>query len=383
MALNKRKTLLASCILALATAGPASAAGEGGPPTMPVMVVEVKPGDAVLYKDYPGRVRALRTAEVRARVDGIVRSRDFVEGSQVAADDALFHIDDRQLRVAVRTAEADVDNAEATHALNQATLQRYAALVKRGGISQLEYETQKAQAKQSAAGVEQAKARLESAQINLDYAVVDAPIAGRIGRAMVSEGALVNAGASTLMATIEQIDTVYVDFNRPGSEVVAESVAQQQAAREVEVLLGEGAAGKRGELQFADRQVDESTGSVSLRALVPNEDQQLLPGMFVRVKVPVQQLANVLKVPQKAVQIGPRGAVVHTVVEDRLQPIPVRLGPMAGTDWVVEGGLDVGTPVVVSDISMIQAMGASVVAMPAGGGGANADAAAADSAAGQ
>ncbi|MGB0866979.1 MAG: efflux RND transporter periplasmic adaptor subunit, partial [Granulosicoccaceae bacterium] len=340
--------------------------GGGAPPAMPVMVVEAKHTEATFYKDYPGRVSALRSAEVRARVDGIVQSRDFVEGSQVKADDTLFTIDDRLLRANVRTAKADVDSAEATHALDLTTLKRYRKLLKSGSMSRQEYDTYDAASKQSAAGVEQAKARLESAEINLAYSSVIAPISGRIGRAMVTEGALVSAAGSTPLAKIEQIDQVYVDFSRPSSEVIGQSSMTTQAEPlPVEILVGGEARRMPGMLQFAGMDVDVDTGAISLRALVDNPERTLLPGMFVRVRVPVESVDGVLTVPQKAIEIGPRGAQVHTVVDGKLQPIPVILGKMTGKDWVIDGGLDEGTQVVVSDITMIKAMGASVQAVPA------------------
>jgi len=343
-----------------------SGAAPAGPPKMPVMVVEAKETEAVFFKDYPGRVSAFRTAEVRARVDGIVQSRDFVEGSQVQAGDTLFTIDDRMLRASVRTAQADVDSAEAKHALNQQTLKRYSRLLKSGSMSRQEYDVYKATSQESEAGVEQAKARLDSAEISLAYTSVNAPISGRIGRAMVTEGALVTAANSTQLAKIEQIEKVYVDFSRPSSEVIGHPEMTLQAeSLPVEILLGNKALEQKGQLQFSGMEVDASTGAISLRASVENRDNLLLPGMFVRVRVPVDSVKGVLTVPQKAVEIGPRGAQVNTVIDDKLHAIPVQLGKMAGKDWVIDSGLDAGTLVVVSDVSMIKAMGASVMAVPA------------------
>lgn len=346
---------------------------SGGPPAMPVMVIEVTPSEATFYQNYPGRVHAFRTAEVRARVDGIVQSRDFVEGSQVQSDDTLFTIDDRVLKANVRTAKADLDNALATHELSRQTLKRYSKLLKSGSISRHEYDTYNAQTKQTAAGVEQARARLESTQINLDYSRVTAPISGRIGRAMVTEGALVSANASTQLAKIEQIDKVYIDFTRASSEMARypESFQPGNAAngvkREVEILLGDRALPQKGRLEFSAMEVDVSTGAITLRAVVDNPSRNLLPGMFVRVKMPIDAARDVLKVPQKAVQIGPGGPEVYTVENGQLKALPVVLGKMAGTDWVIQSGLKAGVQVVVSDITMIKAMRAPVVAMPLDG----------------
>lgn len=365
VAMSLTSVLCSAALAANDSKDPAGAA-PAGPPKMPVMVVEAKRTEATFYKDYPGRVRAFRSAEVRARVDGIVQSRDFVEGSQVNADDVLFTIDDRMLRANVRTAKADVDSAEATHALSLATLKRYSKLLKTGSMSRQEYDTYEATSKQSAAGVEQAKARLDSAEISLEYTSVIAAISGRIGRAMVTEGALVSAAGSTQLAKIEQIDKVYVDFSRPSSEVIGKAGINAQAEPiPVEILLGDQALTQPGSLQFSGMDVDVSTGAISLRALVDNPERMLLPGMFVRVRVPVEIANGVLTVPQKAVAIGARGAQVHTVIDGQLHPLPVVLGKMAGKDWVIEGGLDEGTQVVVSDITMIKAMGASVMAVPA------------------
>ncbi len=340
------------------------------PQAMPVMVVTIAPGEATFSQDLPGRVSALRTAEVRARVDGIVQSRTFTEGSDVAAGDLLFKIDDRMLKANVRTAKADVDTAEASHALNQQTLKRYARLLKVGTISQQEYDTYLAQTKQSSAQVEQAKARLESAEISLDYASVSAPISGRIGRAMVSEGALVSAGTSTQLAKIEQTDKVYVDFSRSSSEAARIRQAlkneniNQSSSTEVEIKLGDHVLQQKGMLEFAAMEVDAATGALSLRAVVDNPNRELLPGMFVRVKVPVATANQVIKVPQKAVEITPNGAVVYTVVDSQLSPLPIELGPMADGDWVVKSGLTVGTQVVVSDITLPKSMQMPVMPMP-------------------
>jgi len=331
-----------------------------GPPTIPVMVVEVGAQSEIVSQDLPGRVSAYRTAEVRARVTGIIEKRVFEEGSNVTADQVLFKIESKSLQATVRARKADVSQAVAAYSLSRQTLKRYKKLLTLGAVSRQEYDTNKFQNQQSRAQVEQAKANLEIAQINLQYATVSAPISGRIDKALVTEGALANAD-STQLATIEQIDKVYIDFTRSSSDVIR--IRQAMSAgrlsdtkdKNIAVLFADGSAYEhKGQLEFSSMSVDQATGAISLRAVVENPNNALLPGMFVRVKVPVASTNNIIKVPQKAVNITGQGAKVFVVKEQKLVLTNVKLGPMTGGSWFVQAGLNKGDKVVVSDTTILK-----------------------------
>lgn len=332
-------------------------AADTKPQTIPVMVVEIENSGQSLSQDLPGRVSAYRVAEVRARVTGIIEKRVFTEGSKVQADQVLFQIEDRSLKAIYRARKADVANASAAYNLSKQTLARYKKLLSLGAVSRQEYDANRAQNQQSKAQLQQAKANLEIAEIDLEYATVKAPIAGRIDRALVTEGAL-TAKDSTQLATIEQIDKVYIDFSRPSSNSTSMAQTSQAGSsvgqKNIQVLFSDGSVYNHlAQLEFSSMSVDQATGAISLRAVVENPDFALLPGMFVRVKVPVGNASNQLQVPQKAVSITPQGARVFTVKDKKLTPIFIQLGEMNGTNWFVKSGLQQGDRIVVSDTSIL------------------------------
>ncbi|RDE24514.1 efflux RND transporter periplasmic adaptor subunit [Motiliproteus coralliicola] len=337
---------------------------------IPVTVEAVQADSEVVTQDLPGRVSAYRLAQVRARVTGIIEKRVFDEGTHVDAGEVLFKIEDRTLKATHRARKADVANAVAAYNLSQQTLKRYKQLLSMGAVSRQEYDTNAAQSQQSKAQVEQAKANLEIAKINLDYATVTAPISGRIDKALVTEGALTSA-ESTQLANIEQIDKVYIDFTRTSADVIRIRQAMNAGLisgpddKNIEINLGDGTIyPEKGQLEFSSMEVDEATGAISLRAVVDNPDFVLLPGMFVRVKVPVATTNNVIKVPQKAVNITPKGPEVYMVKDSKLVPVKIELGPMTGEYWFVRSGLNHGDRVVVSDTSILKTMaGAQFVGM--------------------
>ena len=337
---------------------------------IPLAVVEVNADPEIVSQDLPGRVSAFRQAQVRARVDSIIEQRVFEEGTKVEAGQLLFKIEDRSLRATHRARKADVANAVAAYNLSRQTLKRYKKLLTLGAVSQQEYDTNAAQNQQSKAQVEQARANLDLAKINLDYATVTAPISGRIDKALVTEGALTTSG-STQLANIEQIDKVYVDFTRSSSDAIRIRQATQAGRlantenNNIEILFSDGSSyPQKGKLEFSSMEVDQATGAISLRAVVENPDSVLLPGMFVRVKVPVATTNNVVKVPQKAVTITPQGPQVYLIADGQLKPQILELGPMTGDNWYVRSGLDAGARVVVSDTSILKTIpGARFVGM--------------------
>jgi membrane fusion protein (multidrug efflux system) len=358
-----RRLILVSLLpLALAACGEQKAGAPGGPggaamPPPEVEVVAVKPGSAVLTQDLPGRISAVRTSQVRARVEGIVEKRLFSEGSDVKAGAPLFQLDDRTYKTAAASAEADVE-------LARLTVERYKPLLAIKAVSQQEYD-------QAAAKLKQAEAALSKAKLDLENASVPAPISGRVGRAMVTEGALVGRGDATLLATIEQIDTIYVDFTQSNAEVlrlqqaVKDGKLKRAAKTQVELLLENGSVYPLpGKLIFSDLAVDPNTGSIQLRAEFPNPKRELLPGTFVRIRVSQAEMDGALKVPQRAVQTTPQGQMVTIVdAEGKAASLPVKTGAMSGGDWIITDGLKGGEQVIVNGLQKARP-GSPVKAVP-------------------
>ncbi len=345
---HPHRSLLAAAVLAvLLSACGKSEAPKGAPPagaTPPppeVAVVEARLGEALLTKDLPGRVQAWRTAQVRARVEGIVEQRHFVEGSDVRAGMPLYQIDARTYRTTQAAARADVDAA-------RAVVNRYRPLAEMKAVSQQELDTAEAR-------LRQAEAALARAQLDLENTTVPAPISGRIGRSLVTEGALVGRGEATQLATIEQIDPIYVNFTQSSSELLAlrEAIAsgrwRKADTQRMELLLEDGSVyAQPGKLLFSDLAVDPNTGAVSMRAQFPNPKKELLPGMFVRVRYAQARADQLVSLPQRAVQMSPAGASVLVVdAEGKVVPRPVKLGGMSGSSWTITSGLSGGEQVIV------------------------------------
>lgn len=326
--------------------GKQKAAGNAPPPTE-VDVVTVTTGSVVLTQDLPGRLEAYRTAQVRAQVEGIIEKRLFTEGSDVKAGARLFQIDARKYRTAYESAKSDLLVA-------RQTMERYKQLLEVKAISRQNYDQVEAKFKQ-------AEAAMSKAQIDFDNTHVPAPISGRIGRALVTEGALVGHGEATLLATIEQIDPIYANFIQSGSDVLRLQQAFQSGtlkraeSKKVELILEDGSVyAKPGKLLFSNLAVDSSTGSVSLRAEFPNPEHKLLPGMFVRIRFREGISDNSIKVPQRAVEMTTSGQIVMVVDQGKVTPRPIKTGAMAGGDFVVEEGLQAGDRVIVNGLQKIR-----------------------------
>lgn len=342
----RRLVLVSLLPLVLAACGEQKAAAPGGPAMPPpeVEVVAIKPGNAVLTQDLPGRISAVRTSQVRARVEGIVEKRLFAEGSDVKAGTPLFHIEDSTYKTAAASAEADV-------AVARLTVERYKPLLAIKAVSQQEFD-------QANAKLKQAEAALAKANLDLQNASVLASISGRIGRAMVTEGALVGHGEATQLATIEQIDPIYADFTRTNADVLRlqEAIKAGRLKRaegtKVELILEDGSLYPvPGKLLFSDLAVDPNTGSIQMRAEFPNPKRELLPGTFVRVRLPEAVQDGAFKLPQRAVQITPQGQFVMSVGADgKAVPLPVKVGAMAGADWIIADGLKGGEQVIVNGL---------------------------------
>jgi membrane fusion protein (multidrug efflux system) len=341
LAVTALALLLSACGKSEAPKPGGPAAGAGGPPPAEVAVVEARQGEALLTKDLPGRLQAWRTAQVRARVEGIVEKRHFVEGSDVKAGAPLYQIDARTYRTTYEAAKADVAAA-------RAVVNRYRPLAEMKAVSQQELDTAEAR-------LRQAEAVLARAELDLENTTVPAPISGRIGRSLVTEGALVGRGEATQLATIEQIDPIYVNFTQSSVELLALREAIQSGrwraagtARMELVLENDSVYALPGKLLFSDLAVDPGTGAVSMRAEFPNPKKELLPGMFVRVRYAQARADKLITLPQRAVQMTPGGAIVMVVDKDgKVAPRPVKLGGMSGTTWTITSGLAGGEQVIV------------------------------------
>ena len=340
-------TLLLTASLAGCGGGDKSAAGAGPGAAMPppeVDVITVVPGRATLTQDLPGQLQAYRTAQVRARVEGVVEKRLFQEGSDVQAGASLFQIDARTYRAADASAKADL-------VIARQNVERYKPLLEIRAVSQQEFDLAVAKAKQ-------AESVSIAAVQDLENASVPAAISGRIGRAMVTEGAFVRKGDATLLATIEQLDPIYVNFTQPGSDLLRLRQAvkmgklRRAESAKVELVLEDGSVYPlSGKIFFTDMAVDPGTGSVSLRAEFPNPKHELLPGMFVRIRFPEALAENVIRIPQRAVQASPQGQFVMVVgAESKVTPMPVKTGDMAGEDFIIAEGLKGGEQVIVNGL---------------------------------
>ncbi|MDO8283988.1 MAG: efflux RND transporter periplasmic adaptor subunit [Rhodoferax sp.] len=384
--------LLAACGAKDAAPGAGGAGGgAGGPPPATVGVVTVANEAVALQTELPGRVSAVRVAQVRARVNGVVQKRLFREGSEVKAGQALYQIDPAPYKAALDSAQASLAKGQANLAQAAAQVERYKPLVEANAISKQEFTTLVTAEKQAQADVATAKAAVQTAQINLDYAAVSAPISGRIGQALVTEGALVSAAEATQLAVIQQTGTMYVNFTQSSTDVLrlrkALATKQLRASGDgsvpVRVVLEDGTElPKPGKLLFTDLTVDATSGQITLRAEVPNPDGLLLPGQYVRVRLSQAELPAGMLLPQQAVTRTNQGDTVLVVGADgKPGPRPVKIGNAQGNQWLVLSGLKPGEQVIVDGFQKMMVPGAPVKTVPWTPGGASAAPAAPASAA--
>ena len=344
------------------------AGGGGAPPPPEVAVVTVQPQTTPLVTELPGRVEASRVAQVRARVNGIVQKRLFREGSEVKAGQLLFQIDPAPYQAAVDSAKATLAKAQANLTQTRELATRYKPLADARAISSQEYVNAQAAQAQAEADIAAAQAALRSAQLNLGYASVTAPISGRIGRALVTEGALVSATEATQMALIQQIDPVYVNATQAVAEVARLRKAATAMATDlsaVRVVLEDGSElPQRGRLLFSDLSVDPTSGQVTLRTEIANPQALLLPGMYVRTRLVQGQIAGAMLVPQQAVTRGPQGDSVIVVGEGGMAtPRSIKISGASGSNWVVLDGLKAGEQVIVEGFQKMRP-GAPVKPVP-------------------
>lgn len=382
-------------LLALAACGPKAGsgpAGGGAPPPATVGVITVTPQTVTLTSEHPGRLEASRVAQVRARAAGIVEQRLFKEGSDVRAGQALFRIDAAPYRATLASAQATLARAQASLTQASAQAERFKPLLAANAVSKQDYVNAVAAQKSAEAEVAAAKAAIQTAQINLGYASVTAPISGRIGRALVTEGALVGLGEATPLAVVQQINPIYVNFTESASEglrlrkALASGELKRAGAQaaSVHVLLQDGSDyAHTGKLLFTDLTVDPSSGEITLRAELPNPDGFLLPGMYVRVRLAQAELPDGILVPQQAVTRTGQGDTVLVVGADN-KPAPrrIKVGSSQNGHWVVLEGLQPGEKVIVDGFQKMMVPGAPVNPVPWAPGARGAQAAGSHGAAG-
>ena len=345
------------------------AATGAQPPSVIVHIVKTAP--FAVTTELPGRTSAFRIAEVRPQVDGIILKRNFTEGSDVQAGASLYQIDPATYQAAYDSAKGNVARAKAAAEIAHLTVKRYQPLVGTQYVSKQEYDQAVATAKQADADLLSAQAAVETARINLAYTRVTSPITGRIGKSSVTEGALVTNGQADALATVQQLDPIYVDLTQSSNDflqlkqAIEKGSLTKDSASSVKIVMDNGDIYPQvGKLEFTDVTVDESTGSVTLRALFPNPDNQLLPGMFVRARVDQGVRPDAILIPQQSVTRTPRGDALVMVVnaQNKVETRTIQASEAVGDRWLVSNGLNPGDKVIVSGIQHIKA-GATVTPM--------------------
>jgi membrane fusion protein (multidrug efflux system) len=329
-----------------------------------VGVVTAKPTNVPVTRDYPGRLAATLTAQVRARVTGIVLQRVYKEGTDVKAGDVLFKIDPAPLQASLRQAQGQLAQAQATARNADLNATRSKELGAKGVLAKQDVDNAIASAAEADAAMKTAQANIENARINLGYATVTAPISGRAGRANVTQGALVSPTDANPLTTVQVIDPIYANFSEPMAEVerlrTAEKAGELKLVApnkvEVQIVLPNGSVyANQGTLDFTDLAVDPTTGAVDLRAVVPNPSHSLLPGMFVHVRLTLGSLHGAFLLPQSTIQRDNDGAYVYVVgADDKIVEKRVNLGDQHGADWIVQGGIDAGARIVASGVQKAQ-----------------------------
>ncbi|HIF3153722.1 TPA: multidrug efflux RND transporter periplasmic adaptor subunit AcrA [Salmonella enterica] len=337
---------------------------QGGQQMPEVGVVTLKTEPLQITTELPGRTVAYRIAEVRPQVSGIILKRNFVEGSDIEAGVSLYQIDPATNQATYDSAKGDLAKAQAAANIAELTVKRYQKLLGTQYISKQEYDQALADAQQATAAVVAAKAAVETARINLAYTKVTSPISGRIGKSSVTEGALVQNGQASALATVQQLDPIYVDvtqssndFLRLKQELANGSLKQENGKAKVDLVTSDGIKfPQSGTLEFSDVTVDQTTGSITLRAIFPNPDHTLLPGMFVRARLQEGTKPAALLVPQQGVTRTPRGDATVLVVgaDNKVETRQIVASQAIGDKWLVTDGLKAGDRVVVSGLQKVR-----------------------------
>ncbi|OSI34371.1 efflux RND transporter periplasmic adaptor subunit [Neisseria dumasiana] len=329
-------------------------------PVPVVGVVTVQPQNVTLATELPGRLESHRSAEIMPQVGGIIKKRLFQEGSYVRAGQPLYQLDDAVYAASLESARAQLATAQASLAKASADITRYKPLVQADAISKQEYDAAVAAKRSAEAGVKAANAAIRSAQINVNYSRITAPISGFIGQSFVSEGTLVSPGAGVKLATIRQTNPMYVNVTQSAADmmqlrqnIAAGNMKAVNGAVAVDIKLENGQVyGHKGRLLFADPTVNESTGQVTLRAEVPNPDNILLSGLYVRVSLPLADMENVFVVPQQAVTRGKQDTVMIVNAQGGMEPRMVKVEQQQGSNWIISDGLQAGDKVIVDGLTI-------------------------------
>ncbi|WP_312325490.1 multidrug efflux RND transporter periplasmic adaptor subunit SmeD [Stenotrophomonas sp.] len=348
--------------LTLSACGGGEQEGQQGGPGQ-VTVATLKAEQVGLTRELPGRTNAFLVAEVRPQVSGIVAKRLFTEGGLVTAGQPLYQVDDASYRAQANSARAQLARAEATANAARLSAKRITELAKVDAVSQQDLENAVAAQKQAEADVGAAKAALDAANITLGFARITAPISGRIGKSSVTQGALVSAGQADALATVQQLDPIYVDLTQSASELLqlrrelASGRLQDNQSLPVTILLDDGTPFEhKGSLEFSEVSVDPTTGSYALRVKVANPDQVLMPGMYVRAQVGSGVRESALLVPMQGIARDAKGDTSAMVVgkDNKVEVRPVKVSRALGSTWLVEDGLKAGDKVIVEGLQKIQ-----------------------------
>ncbi|BES83955.1 MexE family multidrug efflux RND transporter periplasmic adaptor subunit [Pectobacterium araliae] len=329
-----------------------------------VGIVTLKTEALNVMTELPGRTSAYRIAEVRPQVGGIILKRNFVEGSDIKAGASLYQIDPATYQASYNSAKGSLAQAQAQAEIARLTVNRYKPLLGTNYVSKQDYDQAVATSRQADAAVQAAKAAVDTAQINLAYTKVNSPIEGRVGKSTVTEGALVATGQATALTTVQQLNPIYVDVTQSSNdflqlkrELESGTLKQNEGKANVRLLLENGTEyAEAGTLEFSDVTVDETTGSITLRAIFPNPQHNLLPGMFVRARLDSGVNPTALLVPQQGVTRDPRGQATAMVVGegDKVEPRMLKTSKAIGDKWLVAEGLKAGDRVIVTGLQKIR-----------------------------
>ncbi|WP_036768560.1 efflux RND transporter periplasmic adaptor subunit [Photorhabdus australis] len=338
------------------------AAGNQQAPEVGIVTLKTEP--LMVTTELPGRTSAFRIAEVRPQVSGIILKRNYEEGSDVKAGTSLYQIDPATYQATYDSAKADLAKAQANAEIMRLTVNRYNSLLGTNYISQQEFDKANADYAQANAAVQSAKAAVETARINLAYTKVTAPISGRSGKSTITEGALVSVGQPTALTTIQQLDPIYVDVTQSSDDYlrlkneIAKGIVQKGNSKtKVHLIMEDGEEySETGYLEFSDITVDETTGSITIRAIFPNQNEKLLPGMFVRAKLEDGIRRDAILVPQQGVTRTPRGEATAMVIgkDEKVELRIINVSQAIGDKWLVNSGLKIGDRVIVTGLQKIK-----------------------------
>ncbi|WP_340616300.1 efflux RND transporter periplasmic adaptor subunit [Xenorhabdus entomophaga] len=337
--------------------------GTTGQHVPEVGIVTLKAEPLTVIAELPGRTTAYRVAEVRPQVSGIILKRNYKEGSDITAGESLYQIDPATYQAEYNKAKASLARAQANANVSHLTVERYKSLLGTQYVSKQEFDKATSEYEQANADVQSSQAALESARINLAYTRVTSPISGRAGKSTVTEGALVSAGQPTALTTVQQLDPIYVDITQSSddylrlkNEVARGTVQQKSKKNKIRLITDAGREySQEGYLEFSDVTVDESTGSITMRAVFPNPNEELLPGMFVRTKLEEGVRQNAILVPQQAITRTPRGQATTLVVDkdNKVELRNINAAQALGNKWLVKEGLKAGDRVIVTGLQKI------------------------------